>query len=536
MSAGPGTPPPPHSSADAASESPEPSHVHLRRAAWTLLLVGAALRVWQCATHGSLWADEAGLGLNLVGRQLSEVARPFVFNQVTPYLFLIAEKLTTLVFGESDFALRLLPLLAGIAVLPLTAALAYRVIGMRGAVVALLLLLPADRLVHYSQELKPYTGDAAIAGALLLLAQLTQVDTQRRKVLHALGLAGVIAPWLSLPSVFTLAGIGVALIADAWLTQRDRARTLVLLGYGALWLVSFGVHFRLFLTVAATDTGTQDYYRVMNDFAPFPPRSLADLRWYVGRAFYSFLAPGSFQLRYLAGGLFVAGCILAWRKQRWLALMFFLPWVAVFAGSALKRYPLAERMLLFLLPSMFCMIALALTCLLMRERLVWPVLSALAIAGLLVAPTWITVATFRLHFERPGLEDVMVELQHDLTKGDGIFVDRSNRWGYLFYAQRLGIKAPFETAASDVVAADPRGDNEYYRVLDGFAGNPRVWALIPTVGGRLPDSARAVGTIRWAEGRLRKRLDELGTKLASYDAGNATLYLYDMSRSAAARP
>src|SRR5262249_57974738 len=56
--------------------------------------------------------------------------------------------------------------------------------------------------------------------------------------LIALAVVGVVAPWLSYPSVFALAGVGSMLLFHAWIGQRRRD-LMILLAASALWIVSF---------------------------------------------------------------------------------------------------------------------------------------------------------------------------------------------------------------------------------------------------------------------------------------------------------
>jgi hypothetical protein len=487
-----------------------------------LVLAGALLRLWHFLTRGNLWNDEAGLALNFVGRTFSEVARPWISAQIAPYLFVQSEKVVSLVLGESDFALRLLSLVAGIAVLPLTAAVVQRVAGTRAALLSLILLVPAHRLIHFTAELKPYALDACVAALLLWLGQRAARSTRD---LHVLGVVGVVAGWFSLPSLFMLAGVGAALAADALLREKNRARLVVLGGYGVFWLASFGLHFKLFLQPVATDSNMHQYYAALDDYAPFPPRSLGDLKWYIGRFFFLFKAPGGYALRYLAGVLWVVGAIDAFRKQRWLALMFVVPWVAVFGASAVHHYILEERVLVFLVPCMTVLIALGVDDLLERPFPALRALGLLLMVAILVAPLRSVGEHFRLRREGPGLADLVERMKREAGPSDGIYIDRATLRCFTFYSGRLGFEHPYATAA-----ADSLDESEHRDAIGSLAGKPKVWALVPSCCGRLPDTLDAIPIIQSTKGKILKRLGELGKPLSTFDGGDSALYLYDLSR------
>ena len=81
---------------------------------WLLIAIGIALRLRQYLANRSFWADEASLALNIVGRSFSGLTLPLDYEQGTPILFLLIEKLSIVVQGTNDFILRLFPLLAGL--------------------------------------------------------------------------------------------------------------------------------------------------------------------------------------------------------------------------------------------------------------------------------------------------------------------------------------------------------------------------------------------------------------------------------------
>src|SRR5512145_1703935 len=134
-------------------------------------VLGAALRLWQYASGASLWADEANLALNIVDRPLGRLLGPLDYRQMAPPGWLLLQKAAVTVLGGGEHALRLVPLLGGLAALPLTWLVARRVLrpGL-GPALALGLVATAVPLIFFAAQVKPYATDTAAALGLLALA------------------------------------------------------------------------------------------------------------------------------------------------------------------------------------------------------------------------------------------------------------------------------------------------------------------------------------------------------------------------------
>src|ERR687898_3079500 len=73
-----------------------------------LVVLGVALRVWPYAANTSLFLDEILVASNITGLPLVDlVTKPLALDQVAPGGFLLMEKLSVLLLGPSELALRL---------------------------------------------------------------------------------------------------------------------------------------------------------------------------------------------------------------------------------------------------------------------------------------------------------------------------------------------------------------------------------------------------------------------------------------------
>ena len=189
-----------------------------------LVALGAALRLWQYAADASLWADEADMALNLVARSPAELLAPLQYRQVAPVGWLLAEKAAITILGDGELALRLIPLLASLAALPLFAAVARRTLEPRAVVLSLALFALSPTVIFYAAQVKPYASDIAVA--LLLLGGVLDLDRRGADGGRAerLGVLGALVVWVSHPAVLLLSGLGAVL---ALVTSALTARVLV---------------------------------------------------------------------------------------------------------------------------------------------------------------------------------------------------------------------------------------------------------------------------------------------------------------------
>src|SRR4051795_3296331 len=97
---------------------------------WPLIVVlfGILLRLSRYIFDDSLYNDETSLSDNVLGRSFSGLLRPLSDSQAAPIAFLFSLKLTSFVFGPGEYALRLVPLLAGLVSMVLFYYLAKRVL------------------------------------------------------------------------------------------------------------------------------------------------------------------------------------------------------------------------------------------------------------------------------------------------------------------------------------------------------------------------------------------------------------------------
>lgn len=390
---------------DQTTRQPTSLSLWMSRISWLLLGFGLVIRVLQYLSNRALWADEAKLALNLVNRSYGELLQPLAHDQIAPVGFLWAEKAAIQLLGQTEYALRLVPLVSGIVslglfylllrglldgTLPSAAPVFTRsdldsldskdkvecsrafihslTLSPIALPIALALFVCLHDLVYYASEVKQYSSDVAIALLLtVLLLRVRQPKLGRRQVL-VVTLAGAIALWCSHPAVFVLTGVelsyaGPALV-QAWRNRQRNVSHLThrglvmhwrkrLLMYGG-WGLSFAAFYGLTLYNHPTEgtlTTSWDYTF---------PESWLDLDW----LFYALKRFFRNPLRFpdvvdeVAIALFVLGCVALARRSMGRLGVLVAPVGVTLVAAYLQKYPFRDRLVLFLVPFFMVMLAI----------------------------------------------------------------------------------------------------------------------------------------------------------------------------------
>ena len=154
-----------------------------------IILLGATLRFWQ--VHESLWLDELHTAWAAADAWSDVAARAAQGNQSPLFFWLTWSSLQC--FGESEWALRLPSLLAGIALLPTLYLLVRQGTGSTAAGLLAAGLAAIDRdCIFYSQEARPYALLQLVAAAhLWCLSRMMETPTWRWRTFVVLGAAAM---------------------------------------------------------------------------------------------------------------------------------------------------------------------------------------------------------------------------------------------------------------------------------------------------------------------------------------------------------
>ncbi|MDK2890092.1 MAG: hypothetical protein PWR21_724 [Methanoculleus sp.] len=441
-------------------ESAEPPHgVPASRILAGLTAIGALLRLYNLGGN-SLWLDEAST-LTFARQSLIGIWETTAGGEFNPPLFYWLEH-GMLVFGESEFVLRLLPALLGILTIPAVYLVGKEFRDRNVGLIAAALLAFSPFHIFYSQEARAYAPMLFFFSlALLFYVRAGKANETRSWVLF--GLFSAAAFWMHFYAVVPVAVLILhALATRAGSIREARNPVLALAAFTAATLPLLIVTVNLFLarTSSAPTFGVQGLDVVYWTLLEISGHSIGVL--------VPFLL------------LFLAGVACTWREDRDGALLLVFMMLLPLAASLLlsSRMPMIPRYLIYLLPVYFIGIASAYPALraLVRER--WAVAIFIAAAVLVAVPFLSTYYTIPQKNDWRGFSaelggmtgegDLVVVLPSYMTQPLDYYysnaTDGTLEIGATTEEDLAAIRArypgrrAFYVATADIFAADPSGN------------------------------------------------------------------------------
>lgn len=497
---------------------PEPA----TRWGWWLVATGVVLRLIRYGANRSLWLDEAYLTESLLTYTFRQLATEELMHwQAAPTGFLLLVKTAVTAFGTSEYALRLVPLVAGLASVPLCYAVARRAFPPAGGLVALTLFALLEPLVYYSAEVKQYGTDVAVCLLLLWLAQRVLDRPRHLSQLAALALAGSAALFLSHPAVFVLGGAGLTLFG--WFIRRGLWRPAVqLAGVGTAWLALIAFNYVVFLGPLTRHKNLVSYWS-----DAYMPWDAGAVPWLARSLWGVFTDYGTMWLPipYVPIATALVGIAWLWRRDRAALAMFVLPILLALVGAAAHRFPFHGRLILFVVPLAILLIGAGAQAVLNVLPVRWRVGRGLFL--LFLAGATVGRAAYFAVLPR-GAEEMKAVLAHvrdHKRPGDVIYVFNISGAPYRYYRDRYGLGPDrFGLADTEWILGNQVAPTEAALATDlaRLRGRPRVWVLLThmkALDG--PDEAPIVQGI----------LNGWGTRLSDSAAKGARVMLYDLRRA-----
>jgi hypothetical protein len=453
--------------------------VLLRMAVALLIGLGIVLRLAMFFHNRNLIIDEANIVRNLAERGFGALVLPLKYEQFAPPVFLWIEKLASLLFGYGEKAMRLYPLLCGLGTLFLFPAVARKLMSAGALLLPLAYLAGGFVFLKYSAELKQYMPDTFIALLLIWLAlrwDIHKMSIWRFALYWAL--AGSIAIWSSMPSVFILAGIGgyygisvlkakryvvlipLAIAAGVWLLQFALYYFTILKSQiGSSYLQNYHLEYFLFATPTKKDEWLHNWMRIED--------ILGNVGGWSGVAVVSNLL------------FFLVGAVYLFRKRLPQFMLIALPIVLVLIAAALKQFSLIDRVILFSFPLWGLVIGVGLEWI---WNLKLPVRALLIIVGgynaQAYAATHLLRHSFELHEITKGMDWIIARggrgeqlYVHDASVPTYIYYTELHpqraKWSSLLGARRL----KWETDYAEITRG--QRDTTYFLYTGGFPGSEK---------------------------------------------------------------
>ena len=145
-----------------------------------IILLGIAVRLSHYLPNHSLRIDESALSLNIVNCSSSGFLEPMEYDQMAPFGYLWLSKLTVDIFGNHEYSLRFLSIVAGGTSLFLFYKLSPRELDHRGVLVAMNFFATGAGTIR--KQLSDRSGTTSLCFKIVLLgtptADLLQTATR----------------------------------------------------------------------------------------------------------------------------------------------------------------------------------------------------------------------------------------------------------------------------------------------------------------------------------------------------------------------
>lgn len=315
------------------------------------LLVGLLVRVRHYAQTHSYWYDEAYLLLNLT-KPYGDLFGALDYALVVPSLFLCIEKACFDFLGPAEWATRLPAFVSGLLALAVMVPLARQTVGGWAAWLPVAFVALSRRALSHGCEVRPYATDLLVT-ELTFWATAAAVGLSGRRKVAWVGLLALatVAPWVSFPAPFVIGGAVVALAVRAYFT-RERADLTIAVALGlvlafsaaAMWYVQAR---HLYYPGLSDHWGREGW-----DGFPDSGNVLSMVFWPVNRA----VKAGGYATAEMGWPLFVLSVLGVWRfwtRSPAFAAAIVSSAAFVLIASYLRKYPFADRTMLFIAPAIW---------------------------------------------------------------------------------------------------------------------------------------------------------------------------------------
>jgi len=488
-----------------------------------LMVIGAALRILRYLANRSLWLDEAYLADSVLTFSFKQLlTRPLLYWQAAPPGFLMLQKSAVTLLGTGEYALRLVPLLAGLTSLPLFYGIIRRCLGPTACVIAMLLFIVLDPLVYYSAESKQYGLDVMFSLAIVWSAMRLRDEPLSGGRVIAMAGIGILGIGCSHPSVFVLAAAGLALI---WEFRRSelRNRLIVII---ILWVGLFAAEYFLFLRPLTHHSGLAAYWA--GDYMPY--QCLAAIKWLGIELYGLYHGYATMWLPMVDAAILATllGIIRFWRRDRAMLAMLMLPLIFTLAAAAVHAYPFGSRLVLFLVPALVVLIGAG-------GAMIWEsfvpgrrIIPSLILASIILPTAARAVYYVLIPAKREEIRPMLEYVREHKKSGDVLYLFHISEIPFRYYQDRFGLEENRGGLADMTWIFGQSGDSDvsvYRADLARLRGKGRVWVLIT--------HPRAVGGID-EEQLFPAILDQWGRQIDRVNAFNACAILYEMKSATAA--
>lgn len=327
------------------------------------VIVSSGACLWLYLLRDSFWRDESKLLLNIIHKSFLGLTCHLDYGQEAPLIFLWLYRVIFLAGGQSELTFRFVSLLATICALLLFQKLARNLFYEKSISLFITWLFAlSPGVIFFAVQAKQYATDILVSTFLIWLASSTLFSSNPTTFrIFLLALCAVIAPWVSLPAVFSVCPLVILIFLKAQNKMWIRLNLCFLPGISCL----------LALLMVMSRSFSPDHSKLGSAFKVIAYRynhrfdPIYAIKTIVSSVFFGYLGFEPLSLMFLSIISFILlyfiGKIISYRLHGW-AMPFLLgsPVAIALMLLLIKLYPSPGRAFLFATPAIYLLVGFGL--------------------------------------------------------------------------------------------------------------------------------------------------------------------------------
>ncbi|WP_321348193.1 glycosyltransferase family 39 protein [uncultured Draconibacterium sp.] len=439
------------------------------------ILLGFFLAVINFFHFRSLWTDEASLALNIVNKPVKELLKPLDYEQVAPIGFLVVEKAFSSIFGDTDWSLRIFPLLVFFPSVYLMYKLASTIFKNKSfALFAAAFFSLSYYPLYYSAEVKQYMVDVFICLSITLSTMLF-AKTDGKKYWGVYALIGIISVWVSNISVILLFSAGLYFF---YKNRKKKQNYFAVIKVVGSWAISFIIYYFLFVFKHPSQQFMVDFWSNANAFLP---KNILSTEFYYSlylkiTELYSLLGYREYTIVFCVISLLGLRYLMTAKKE--VIFIVLTPIIIHLLLSYFKFYPFHARLILYQYPLLIIIFLASIYQLfyLLKNRtqrlslylLILPLITNLIILHKNEFP-----------FEKQEIKNSLIQINKEIKDGDKIYVYHRTFRAFSFYKSNYQELARLDKNNIIIGQSSINNWTKYNKVIKNINGN--IWILFSHV-------------------------------------------------------
>lgn len=440
----------------------------------SIILLGVILRAMGYLSLPSLWHDECSLAVSIITRNISGMLLPLEHNQCAPVIFMVLTKFVTMIFGEGELQLRLIPFLSGILSIIVFYFLSKKVLHSKLSIAFALLLFSINaNLIYYSAEFKQYSSDVLIIMCAILVLSNLNFKTNSYKMLLAYSFSSIAFLLASFPAAYGIFASFVSSVSN--FDKKSYKKMFVYI----LPIFAIGIVYYIFVLYPNNASQMATYNNYWKDgFLNLDFQSFIIL---AKNNFDYMFRPNSFALFGLI--LFLIGTFKVLKEKNKFGILCLLVLIIALIGALLHFYPIKERVALYLIPIIILLVTKPLDYL-KKSNLFYSIL--VVILFLLNFSKYdMNYAQYLFNnglFQRRNTKQAFEKLKIEYKETDIVIVNSSTKSDYTYYSKYTGFRPKMQA-----VATIKQYDRDYYfNVLKSIPAGHNYWFIFGYEEGLIP--------------------------------------------------